>query len=73
MGGLTPVDLMLAAVEWRAIPAAEHEEQRGDLPYATHEGELQFGDAILRCYQLNTGKRVIDAESVEELFDGGQA
>jgi hypothetical protein len=31
---------------------------------------LPIGDARLRCYRLNTGQRVVDADDVREFFGG---
>jgi hypothetical protein len=35
-----------------------------DVPYATHEGQLAFGDARLRVYLLNDGERIINADDL---------
>ena len=55
-------------VEWRALP--EPTEAPGDLPYATHEGELELGEACLRCYTLSNGQRIINAEDLESFLEG---
>lgn len=68
MGGLTaPVEKMMERVEWRELPDPEEEIAPGGL-YATHEGILEIGAARLRCYTLNGGQRVFDADSVAAFF-----
>ncbi len=44
--------------------------QAGD-KYPTHEGVLNLAGHELRCYILNTGERIFNAEDVEK-FLGGQ-
>jgi hypothetical protein len=41
-----------------------------DLPYATHEGALNVAGFEFKCYQLSTGERVIDEESIVRFFGG---
>lgn len=41
--------------------------QPGD-KYATHEGVLDIAGHKLRCYILNTGERIFNAEDVEKLL-----
>lgn len=61
-----PIDLMMDAVEWIAAdPTIEHAP---DAVYATHEGILRIEDFEFRCYQLNTGERVLHAEDIERFF-----
>lgn len=63
-----PIDFLLNAVEWTETDHAEHEH--GDGLYATHEGVLWMGDVSLRCYTLNNGARVFDADDVDRFFAG---
>ena len=64
-----PIDRLLDTVEWREcegeLPVADD-----GLPYATHKGILWIGGYPLECYQLSTGQRVFEAESVHRFFDG---
>lgn len=64
----TPIDVLLDRVEWKAVelpPAHEFgTDEVCDLPHVTHEGVLEFSGLKLRCYQLSTGQRIIDAEDL---------
>ncbi|TFY97518.1 hypothetical protein [Ramlibacter rhizophilus] len=65
----TPMELMMRQVDWRETgqqPSAEN------LPYATHSGVLEIMGHRLRCYRLNTGQAVFDADDVHRFFDNGQ-
>jgi predicted solute-binding protein len=63
----TPIDFMLDAVKWTAT---DQTPDSSDLPFATHAGVLTIGDKALRCYRLNTGEAVFDADDVVAFFDG---
>lgn len=65
----TPIETMLAGVEWEPTERAGEGVQNG-LPYATHSGVLDVFGAKLRCYRLNTGQAVFDADDVKEFFGG---
>lgn len=62
----TPVDRLLAKVEWKPIEDA-HLHDDGTYPYATHEGMFDFYGVQLRCYQLSNGQRVVNAEDIAML------
>lgn len=62
----TPTDAIFATVQWEDIPQTKSHPP-GSL-FATHEGKLTIGDFTFRCYQLNNGQRVFDAEDVEAFF-----
>ena len=65
----TPIEALLEQVDWKPTGgAAEHQES--DLPYATHEGIVKIGDMELRCYQLNTGQVILNADDVHKFFGG---
>lgn len=66
-----PIERLLDTVEWRALDAPT--DPPSELPYATHEGVLSFGEFKLRCYQLNTGERVFDGDDVEAFFAGAES
>ena len=65
---MSPADKLMDSAEWVAIPGAQREP--GGLPVPTHEGVLRIGSAELRCYQLDDGRRIIDADDVAEFFGG---
>lgn len=60
-----PIDQLLDAVEWTALPPPSRDEA---LPYATHSGVLAIGEVRLKVYQLNTGERVIDGDDLADFF-----
>lgn len=63
------MDAMFENVRWKELAALE--EDQGDGLWATHEGTLEFAPGVsLRCYQLNDGQRVLDADDVTRFFGG---
>lgn len=62
-----PFDSFLNAVEWEEIETPPNDYECG-LPRATHRGVLKIGEFELRCYQLDNGQRIFDAEDVAEFF-----
>jgi len=53
-------------VRWIPMPRADEAEP--GRPYATHEGLLDLlGLGQVPVYQLNTGERVFDSETLEQL------
>lgn len=63
-----PIEMPLDDVAW--TPLSGEKQPESALPYATHEGVLKIGDFKLRCYQLNTGQCVFNADDVERFFGG---
>jgi hypothetical protein len=64
-----PIDRMLETVKWKALDLTDCSfVGEPDALYATHEGTLEIADARLRCYQLNDGQRVFDADDVAAIF-----
>lgn len=61
----TPIDAMLSTIEWQATNATPPAD--GSL-FATHEGTLDIGGFVFRCYQLNDGRRVFNAEDIDRFF-----
>lgn len=55
---------MLNGIKWEEVEHLEKPTGR----YATHQGVLTIEGHRLRCYQLNDGTRVFDAEDVEAFF-----
>lgn len=67
----TPIEILLDAVE--LTPCAAPSDISDGLLYATHAGVLKIGEVELDVAVLNTGERVLTAESVERFFDALQA
>lgn len=63
----TLIDLMLDKINW--IQYEDEERHNSELPYATHSGVLKIGDIELKCYRLNNGMAVFDADDIENFFD----
>lgn len=63
---MTPIDQIMNAVEWTPVEGQIIEDDGS--PYATHHGMLRIAGFDLKCYQLNTRQRVIDAEDMERFF-----
>lgn len=61
----TPIERLLDAVEWEVL---DTEAFIYDGAFATHKGVFHIGEAEFVVYQLNTGQRVFDAESVQRFF-----
>ena len=64
----TPIEILLDRVEWTAAEPLE-DLSKAAMPYATHEGVLEIFGHKLRCYRLNTGQAVFNADDVEGFFD----
>lgn len=54
----------MSAVEWRPTNA----KAGGDLPYATHAGEMELFGLKFRCFRLNTGQAIIHADDMDALL-----
>lgn len=66
----TPIDTLLNEVEWKETENAENVAMADDgIPWATHSGVLTILGAQLRCYRLNTGQAIFDADDVAALFE----
>jgi hypothetical protein len=67
----SPIDRLLDQVVWEPIPA--YDDHDDTIPYATHSGVLTIpGVGTLRVYQLNTGKRVINAQDLNAFFGSSE-
>lgn len=62
----TPIDIMMEGVDWQKT---DNDATVAGL-YATHSGVLEIGGFKLRCYRLNDGMAVFDADDVEKFFNG---
>lgn len=58
-----------AAIDRLVKPVKKPENWDGKLPYITHEGVMEIGKKKLRCYVLNNGMRIFNAEDVESFFN----
>lgn len=59
-----PMDRMLDAVTWEQLPAPAEDADT----YATHQGILTIDEFQFRCYVLNDGRRLLDAEDMQKFF-----
>ena len=50
------------------VPPPENIEP--GMKYPTHAGEVTLGGHRLRCYVLNTGERIFNAEDIQKLIGG---
>jgi hypothetical protein len=66
MAERAPSEAIMDSVDWRVLPPPD--VGTPDELYATHEGKMEIGDITLRCYQLNDGRRILDAEDVHKYF-----
>lgn len=55
----------MSAVKWD--PTGQHPS--GDLPYATHSGEMEIFGLCLRCYRLSTGEAIIHVDDMHALLE----
>lgn len=60
------IEVLLDRVEWENCDTPD-QLHTGDL-YATMKGELNFLGFKFRCYVLNDGQRVLNADDVEKFF-----
>jgi hypothetical protein len=65
----TPIEQMMDGLDWIPVDGACAGGDT-DLPYATHSGVLKIGAMELRCYRLNTGMAVFEADDVNKFFGG---
>lgn len=63
------IETALDTVDW--LPVERPAAAAGEL-YATHAGVLEIVGIRLRCYRLNDGVAVFDADDVKAWFDGLQ-
>lgn len=62
----TPMDQVMKTVAWRVVPPPANNPD--GLPYATHEGELEFVGVTMKAYALSNGERIFTEESVMRLL-----
>lgn len=67
----TPVDRLMDTVDWKGLDPAHGIGFDDDgIPWATHEGVMTIGEVKLRCYRLNTGQAIFNAEDIDALLGG---
>ncbi|RZI41510.1 hypothetical protein EGT07_18185 [Herbaspirillum sp. HC18] len=64
----TPIETIIETVEWTPVEHSLPQGVESDLPYATHAGTFCIGGLSLRCYRLNDGRAIIDAEDMNGFF-----
>lgn len=62
------IPAMLTNVKWQATEVVP---QTDDLPYATHSGVFEILGRTLRCYRLNTGQAIFDADDFQAFIADG--
>lgn len=62
-----PIETLMESVKWEACETTPVDDD-GFLPFATHHGILEIGEIKLRCYRLNNGMAIINAEDLKALF-----
>jgi hypothetical protein len=64
----TPIEKMLDGVHWREADGPPEDDD--GTPWATHEGVMDIMGHKLRCYRLNTGQAIINADDMHDFFGG---
>lgn len=62
----TPMDIMLEKVDWQVVTVDATNDD--GLPVVTHSGVLDFAGYSLKCYQLDDGRAIIDADDLNAFF-----
>lgn len=63
--GKSPILKLLDTLDY--IPTNAEPPENG-MPYVTHEGVLNIGEASIVVVVLNTGQRIIPEEEINKLF-----
>ena len=58
---------ILDGLDWKPVARAPITD---GLPVVTHEGILEIGANKLRCYRLDDGRAIINADDLKEFFGG---
>lgn len=61
------LNLMLDNLQWKKLEI--NTDAHSGL-YATHESVLHFCGSEIKCYRLNNGMRVLDANDVDKFLAG---
>lgn len=67
---MSAVNELLKMATWKELEQYPAEAVAEGLPYATHEGEMEIMGHKLRCYRLNTGQAVVNADDAHAFFGG---
>jgi hypothetical protein len=62
-----PIETVMEALPWTVVENPDKGD--GTLPYVTHHGVLSIAGLTLRCYQLNDGRRIFDADDLRPMFE----
>lgn len=65
---MNPINMMLEGATW--TPITDQPAMSGAL-HATHSGVLTIEGLTVKCWQLSDGRRVIDGQSMAQLFGFG--
>lgn len=68
---MSPIEMMLDGITW--VPAGDRPDgpdNHDGVPFATHEGVLDLMGHKIRCYRLNTGQAVFNADDVNDFLGG---
>lgn len=69
-----PIDLALDAVEWKEVPVLPlREAEDNGMPYVTHTGVMRLEGLAVRVSQLSDGRRVINVEDLNRIFEGAES
>lgn len=64
-----PIEMMLDKLTWVPIQRPIDRAPSDDgIPYATHKSVIEVMGHSIRCYQLNTGQRLLDFDDVSAIF-----
>ena len=63
----TPIETLMEQIEWHEVNM-DKEANPYNLPFATHTGVIDLAGIKLRCYRLNDGRAIIDADDMNRLF-----
>lgn len=64
---MNSIDRLMETVAWRPL-LLPNEASDSDIPFATHEGEIQLGEHKVRCYKLSDGQRIFNGEDFDKLW-----
>jgi hypothetical protein len=65
----TPIETLLEQVDWDEVNM-DKKANPNNLPFATHKGVLEIAGISLRCYRLNDGSAIFDADDIKVLLEG---
>lgn len=69
---MLPIDILLNGVVMHDV-GLNLDRNEEDLPFVVSEGILEIDCVKLRVYQLNDGRRIIDADDMQPFIDALKA